>query len=534
MFLFGLLITRRNFIGLTEDKIKDLTSAYVNTYNGQTKYESDKINGYRVTLIDSSGRVFYDSEIIDLESMDNHLDREEIKKALNGNPKVITRKSGTLNLSYLYYAEKVDCGETYVIIRLSMRETAMHSYLTNTIPVSILIMCVAVVCTSVCSILIADELLKPLSKIKVGLQSVGKGNFKRISTDAEDEDVNKILLGINDVAEKLEKSILDTKTEKEKLDYVINNVTDGIVVITPQKEIFLSNASGENIFNARDCVGKSVEYLIKDQKIISSIYDCIDRKSNCIFQKEISNEWYLCSIKRVESGMVIFVLTNVTASKNSERTRLEFFANASHELKTPLTTIKGFNELISMQTDNEKIVNYSSKIEKETTRMLSLIEDMLNLSKLENSKLQKEDATLIDLKEISKEVISNLSVLSAEKRVNIFVEGDLVLRGYHEHFYELIKNLVENGIKYNNSNGTVKISLAHNKIIVADNGIGIDANHQNRIFERFYRVDKSRSREKGGTGLGLSIVKHVVDLYNGKIILNSKPNEGTTIIIEFN
>ena len=215
--------------------------------------------------------------------------------------------------------------------------------------------------------------------------------------------------------------------------------------------------------------------------------------------------------------------------------RLEFFANASHELKTPLTTIKGFNDMISLKTNDETLKGYSQKIDKETERMLSLIDDMLNLSKLENLSAPREysDVNIID---IAEEVAENLKPLAEKKNVSVTVSGELTLRGEREHFYELVKNLAENAVRYNKNGGYAKIELSSEDgktIAVSDNGIGIDDEHQGRIFERFYRVDKSRSRATGGTGLGLSIVKHVCELYDAEISLKSRLGFGTTVTVRF-
>ena len=229
----------------------------------------------------------------------------------------------------------------------------------------------------------------------------------------------------------------------------------------------------------------------------------------------------------------MIVLTDVTATKESEKMRLEFFANASHELKTPLTSIKGFNEMISLNTQDSAIASYSAKIGKETDRMLALLSDMLNISKLENSTAAELHPVDVDIREVAEEAADDLKMQTESKKITLKVSGNGIVRAEREHIYELVKNLAENGLRYNNEGGSVEISVQTRsdggvRLTVRDNGIGVDPENQSRIFERFYRVDKSRSRATGGTGLGLSIVKHICDIYGASIALTSKIGVGTT------
>jgi two-component system phosphate regulon sensor histidine kinase PhoR len=220
--------------------------------------------------------------------------------------------------------------------------------------------------------------------------------------------------------------------------------------------------------------------------------------------------------------------------ENAKR-REEFFANASHELKTPLTAIKGFGELTAISNKNEKIKKYIDGISRETDRMLSLIGDMLKLSELENTKATSP--VLISLAKVIGEVREVLSAAISEKSINFELSGEAAIIAEPKHIYELTKNLVENAVRYNNPNGSVTVKIEKDgknaKLTVSDNGIGISPPEQTRIFERFYRVEKSRSQRGGGTGLGLSIVKHICDLYSWKLSLKSKLGIGTEISVAF-
>ena len=233
--------------------------------------------------------------------------------------------------------------------------------------------------------------------------------------------------------------------------------------------------------------------------------------------------------------MAVFVLSDITAERRSAELRSEFFANASHELKTPLTAIKGFNEIIGIRSEDEKIRELSGRIGKEADRMISLIGDMLELSMLESGvELRPEP---LDVRAVAEDVCGTLQGLAAEKQVTLTATGCGVVSAEREHLVELIKNLAENSVRYNHPGGWVKIEIRPEAdgvtVSVRDDGIGIAEEDQARIFERFYRVGKSRSRETGGTGLGLAIVKHICSLYGVGLVLNSKLGVGTEITVHF-
>jgi two-component system phosphate regulon sensor histidine kinase PhoR len=282
-------------------------------------------------------------------------------------------------------------------------------------------------------------------------------------------------------------------------------------------------------------IGKKANVLTGDQVFLDAINQCVKESENSIFEYATEPFIYLTAVRKVENRLTIVVLSDITATKNAEKNRSDFFANASHELKTPLTSVKGFNELIMLKSKDEEIKGFATHIEKESMRMLALIDDMLNLSKLENKKELKP--VHVDLKEVTDDVFGTLSQFASEKNVMISVHGDGTVYAEREHIFEVIKNLVENGIRYNNDGGKVDVRISTKKdktiLKVEDNGIGIDESNQTRIFERFYRVDKSRSRETAGTGLGLSIVKHAAELYNANVRLQSKIGVGTSVRVVF-
>ena len=540
-FLLGILVTRSNAFDYAEEKIKQVTEIYANTYTDDPSFVK-KVQDVRVTVVAKNGEVLADSDVASDVGVENHFNREEIVAAREGKEKIVTRKSATTGADMMYYAKKVILSENnaddYVFVRVAIPVNSVNSYVLKTIPLSLAIAFFAICCSVTASVFIGSGIGKPLEKVKDALSDIERGVYTEIPPTTDDQEVNAILAGINEVGERLEKNIAGYKGEKEKLDYILNNVSDGIVVIDEDSSILLANGNARNIFKVRDCEGKNVHALAADQKFFDGIAECSARLSGGVFEDFLDGKWYLCSVRCTETKLTMIVLTDVTATKESEKMRLEFFANASHELKTPLTSIKGFNEMISLNTQDSAIASYSAKIGKETDRMLALLSDMLNISKLENSTAAELHPVDVDIREVAEEAADDLKMQAERKKITLKVSGNGIVRAEREHIYELVKNLAENGLRYNNEGGSVEISVQTRsdggvRLTVRDNGIGVDPENQSRIFERFYRVDKSRSRATGGTGLGLSIVKHICDIYGASIALTSKIGVGTTIRIDF-
>lgn len=536
MFALGITVTKSDYNDITSDRIKELTSVYVKTYEGQEDFVSGAPKDVRVTVIAGDGKVLADSEATGLEQAENHLDREEIKAARNGNPKTVVRYSVTLGKEMMYYAETKTIGDSTYYIRVAIPVESVNSYVNKSVPLTLSIMFFAAFLSCAAGIICTSGLLKPLQTIKNGLAEIERGEYKQIPPTTGDAELNKILCDINDVSEKLKDSIKEARGERERLDYIFNNVSDGIAVINSDLTVSAANRSLKTIFGVKDASGKDINVLTADEKFISAVSETAKDKKDRLFTLSFGEKWFLVSVRSTEKDTIIAVLTEVTAEKQSEKVRLEFFANASHELKTPLTAIKGFNEMIALGVKDEKIKDYSSRIEKETDRMLVLIGDMLKLSKLENLRAPDKSEE-ISLKNVAEEVIQSLKPIAEERGVSLCASGDISLKGEREHFYELIKNLAENAVRYNKQGGHAEIKLfergGKKYVEVSDDGIGIDEEHQSRIFERFYRVDKSRSRATGGTGLGLAIVKHIGELYGAEISLKSRIGFGTTFTVAF-
>ena len=531
VFVSGISINKNSHYEEAEKEIIKLTEIYAANYDD--KITENVPDGIRVTVIDDTFKVIADSED-DSVVGSFHTNREEIDKALSGTPEVIKRYSSSLKKDLVYYALKVNTGTSYVFVRVAIPVESVNEYTTKTVPIMILVLAAALVISFAASIFATNELIKPIKSIKYGLISVNEGNFEKINADSYDKEVNDVISEINGIGEKLQSSIKKESDDRNKLDYILNNVSDGIIVLSEDKTINLINNVAKEIFGISAAEGKNYSVLTENAAFNDSVSEFLKDGKNGCFQTEIDGKYYMVSLKNLEKGFKIVVLSDVTAMKNGEVMRSEFFANASHELKTPLTAIKGFNEIISLKTKEEETKELSAKIDGQITRLINLINDMLKLSELEAEKEPVKEK--VDLVKVAAEVKDNLSALSEKKDITVTVEGEGTVE--MEHAEELVKNLMENAVRYNNNGGYVKATVKNyggNVVFtVEDNGIGIEEKDLNRIFERFYRVNKSRSRETGGTGLGLSIVKHVCSLYSADLEVKSGLGAGTTIKVIFN
>lgn len=538
LFLSGISITKSIYKKQAEERIIDVANIYAENYTSSDKVVKNVPKDYRVTVVDKSGKVLSDSETADVSNMENHIDREEIVAALHGKPVAVTRRSDTTNKDMVYSAVKVDLSaDDYVFVRVSTPVDSVNLYATSTILPNFYVLIAAIIAAVILSVVLTKSLVKPMAEIKNSLIALNNGTFTPSTPSEKDPEINKILSEINDIGEKLSDTITTVSEDNKKLDYILNNVSDGIVVITANGNIEVMNDNAKLVFDVKnDAISSNYTVLSANEKFISAVSDAVNERINKVFEfTTAAHDVYLTSIRCLDGGMTIIVLSDITAVKHGEEIRSEFFANASHELKTPLTAIKGFNDVIGMKSKDDDIRTLSSKIDKEVNRVVSLIDDMLNLSKLETTKTPIVEK--VDLVAVAYDAEESISALARAKNVNIEISGEGVVEMEKDHAYELVKNLMENAVRYNEDGGHVFVSVDEKAdkvtLKVKDDGIGIDEENQSRIFERFYRVNKSRSRETGGTGLGLSIVKHVAELYDAKLTLSSTLGAGTEITVSF-
>jgi len=494
-------------------------------------------NDIRITIVASDGTVLADSRRIDPTTTETHLNRPEIQAAAAGTPTPYTRRSDSLGIDFMYYAVKVNSGSSYVFVRVAMPIANIDSYLSQSLPLLIFVFCVVVIVCSVFYQIMIQRITKPFESVEVNLRLLSRGDYTPRHIIGSYDEIDQITQSIDDVAETLKNNINDLRDEKDKLDYIINNIGDGLFVVDENMNVVLINSAAINIFNAApDVIGKNLNYLTYDGVITEAVGTCVRQEKNTMLENMQSGRIFFIAVNQLPNTKLTMVaLSDVTEMRENAKHREEFFTNASHELKTPLTAIKGFNELTANNNNDESLRKYIDGIARETDRMLSLIGDMLKLSELENSQIVIPEP--VSLAKVIGEVQEALSTAIVEKDIIIETVGDAVIPAEPGHLYELVKNIVENAIRYNNQGGRVSITVESNNnntwLFVFDDGIGISPEEQTRIFERFYRVEKSRSQRSGGTGLGLSIIKHICVLYDWKLSLKSKLGVGTEVTVEF-
>lgn len=532
IFFSGLSVARDERFDEAKKEIVDVANIYAANYN--ENIIENVPSHIRLTIVDATGVAIKDSQSPDAIGV-QHLDREEIQNALKGTPAVVTRYSDTLKKNMAYYAVKVNVDDSYVFVRAAIAVESVQGYIQKSIVVMVCVLIAVLVLSYLASVAVSNGILKPLKDVKNNLEAVKNDSYVPSIPSSSDKEINAILAEINDVSEKLHDSMRRESNDKQKLDYILDNISDGIVVLDKGGDIVSINKNACAVFGIKDAVGKNYTVLTADRGFSAHVANCLENGTSCDFEYASDGKFYMVSARTLENETGVLVLSDITAIKTSEKTRSEFFANASHELKTPLTAIKGFNDIIGLQTIESETKALSEKIDREVSRIIALLKDMLDLSELESQKdVNPEDVSLAKIAESVKE---SLAPVAKEKNVEISIDGDAIVKMEKEHAIELVKNLVENGVKYNRSGGSVKVTISsdasHTTLTVADDGIGIEEKHQQRIFERFYRVNKSRSRETGGTGLGLAIVKHICTLYNADLSLTSKLGVGTTVTVAF-
>ena len=494
---------------------------------GTEYFENFDSSIFRFTLVSSDGSVLYDSQAKAGE-MENHLEREEISEALKDGSGSSARYSSTLTERTFYEATRLENGN---VLRISVSQITVGALILGMLPAICAIILISVVVALIMSHKMATAIVKPLNKLDLE-------NPTEIETY---EELTPILTKINKQHKQITRQMQDLRRMSDEFEQITNSMNEGLVLLDDKGTTLSINAAAKTLFGVdSDVVGRNFLTVDRSADMRHAIEKALKGKHG-EFREERNGNEYQFVVNRTESegktvGVVILCF-DVTETAFAERNRKEFTANVSHELKTPLQSIIGSAELLEnglvKPEDTERFVG---NIKKEASRLVALINDIIRLSQLDED---SEPATeSVDLYELSKEVIEVLSVSAAKRQVNLELKGEsCIIKGIRRYLYEIIYNLCDNAIRYNKENGKVIIDLSQkdgNTVLsVTDTGIGIPVEHQSRIFERFYRVDKSHSKETGGTGLGLSIVKHAVAYHGGKIKLDSTVNVGTTITVCF-
>jgi len=514
-----------HFTGVQVEQLKDeLSLAVTGTEQyGNAFLENVEADRFRVTWIDADGTVLFDTRV-DENTMENHADREEIREAFETGSGSAVRNSSTLTEQTYYEARRLTDG---TVLRISANQASAWALMMDLLWPIILIAVFAIGLSALLARRMAKNIVEPLNKL----------NLEQPLSNDTYEELSPLLRRINQQHLQINAQMRKLQRKTDEFIQITSHMQEGLVVLDTEPHIRSINTAALRIFQTEEtCVGSSFFQINRSNALRQALNDALDHGHGSTVL-ELDGRIYRFDMSGIQSdgnllGAVILVV-DVTESQNAERMRREFSANVSHELKTPLQGIIGSAELLeSGLARPEDQPRFIGNIRKEASRLVNLIEDIIHLSQLdEGVALPVEN---VDLLVLAEEVKTILLPSAEEKNVNISISGEgFSVVGVRRMLQEIIYNLCDNAIKYNVPGGIVTIHAENNRLVVSDTGIGIPVEHKDRIFERFYRVDKSRSKASGGTGLGLSIVKHAAAYHKAEISLESMPGKGTIITIQF-
>ena len=514
---------------MQESQLKDELSlaASATEQLGQSYLSQLDSDRYRLTWVDADGMVIFDTHA-DSATMDNHENREEIKEALLTGTGSSVRQSSTLTEQTIYEAVRLTDGS---VLRISVSRATAFVLVIGMFQPILMVLFFAAGLSAWLARRMAKRVVEPLNNL----------NLDQPMENEAYEELSPLLHRIHTQHIEIEQQMQELQHKRDEFDQITDNMKEALVLLDHSGRILSINPAAKNLYEiASVTIGEDFLTLERKQFMREALEQA-KVQGHAEFRAQKNGRDYQFDVNRIDSdgntrGMVILAY-DITEQVNAEKHRQAFTANVSHELKTPLQAIIGSAELMEngiVKTDD--LPRFVGHIRKEASRLLYLIDDIIRLSQLdEGAEMDQED---VPLKQLAEDVCETLTDAAKLKDVTLEVTGeDVVMHGVRRLLYEILYNLCDNAIKYNRAGGSVMVSVSQktNEICVSvkDTGIGIPPEHQDKIFERFYRVDKSHSKQSGGTGLGLSIVKHAVQYHHGKIVLESRINEGTTVAILF-
>ena len=517
------------FGGVEENQLRDeLSLAAAAVEDGGTDYLSQlTADRYRLTWIAADGSVLYDTKT-DAESLENHASRTEVSQALTTGTGESTRYSSTLMEKTMYYAQRLDDG---TVLRISISRATVGMIAVGMIQPLLIVLIVALILSGLLARRLSRRIVDPLNSLDLE---------HPLDNDAYEE-LSPLLKRIHRQHVEIQTQLRELREKTDEFTQITGSMREGLVLLDEHGGILSINAAAQTLFGAdAQCVGRDFLTIERSHEISAAI-QAAAADGHSEVRAERAGRVYQFDISRITSdgkflGTVILAF-DITEQEFAERNRREFTANVSHELKTPLQGIIGSAELIENgMVKPDDLPRFVGHIHAEAARLVTLIDDIIRLSQLDEGDAMPTEP--VNLLAVSQEAAENLHDAAAARDVTVSVTGQpAVLPGVRRLIYEIVYNLCDNAIKYNRDGGRVDVTVAADadgsSITVADTGIGIAPEHQGRVFERFYRVDKSHSKASGGTGLGLSIVKHAVQYHHGRIELESTPGTGTTIRVVF-
>ena len=513
------------FGGVEENQLRDeLSLASAAVEDGGTDYLARlTADRYRLTWIAADGSVIYDTKT-DAESLENHASRAEVSQALTTGTGESTRYSSTLMEKTMYYAQRLDDG---TVLRISISRATVGMIAVGMIQPLLIVLIVALILSGLLARRLSRRIVDPLNSLDLE---------HPLDNDAYEE-LSPLLKRIHRQHVEIQTQLRELREKTDEFTQITGSMREGLVLLDEHGSILSINAAAQALFGAdAQCMGKDFLTIERSHEISAAIQAAVTDGHSEV-RAERAGRVYQFDISRITSdgkflGTVILAF-DITEQEFAEQNRREFTANVSHELKTPLQGIIGSAELIENgMVKPDDLPRFVGHIHAEAARLVTLIDDIIRLSQLDEGDAMPTEP--VDLLAVSQEAAENLHDAAAARDVTLSVTGrPVVMPGVRRLIYEIVYNLCDNAIKYNVNGGRVDIAVASgtdgSSITVADTGIGIAPEHQSRVFERFYRVDKSHSKASGGTGLGLSIVKHAVQYHHGRIELESTPGTGTTI-----
>lgn len=525
--IMGVLYGYSNDIQVMQLK-DELHIAAVGTEDGGIEFlkqlDSER---FRVTWIGADGEVFFDSHA-DEEEMENHADRKEIRAALQYGVGSAIRQSDTLLEQRIYEAKRLNDGS---VLRISTSQQTMMVLLVGMLQPLCIVILISIILSAVLANRISRKITEPLDCIDLE---------NPLSNDTYEE-LSPLLNRIHQQHRQIDSQMHKYQRKSDELEQIISNMQEGLVLLDKNRCILIINPAARELFAEDDkCVGNPFYTVDRRQDMADAVAAAFQEGRSELRSRRNGRE-YQFLLNRIESGDkiigLVILAVDITDTYNAEKNRREFSANVTHELKTPLQAIIGSAELLEnglVKPDDQK--RFVGHIRKEASRLVNLIEDVIRLSRLdEGMELPKES---VDLLSIAEEVKASLDPLAQQQNITISVSGEhCKIQAVPGLIREIAQNLCSNAVKYNVPGGSVEMIVSYEKgratLTVKDTGIGIQKEYQSRVFERFFRVDKSHSKQSGGTGLGLSIVKHAVQYHHAQIELQSTPGEGTTITVMF-
>ena len=517
------------FGGVEENQLRnELSLAAAAVEDGGTDYLSRlTADRCRLTWIAADGSVLYDTTT-DAESLENHASRAEVSQALITGTGESTRYSSTLMEKTMYYAQRLADG---TVLRISISRATVGMIAVGMIQPLLIVLIVALILSGLLARRLSRRIVDPLNSLDLE---------HPLDNDAYEE-LSPLLKRIHRQHVEIQTQLRELREKTDEFTQITGSMREGLVLLDEHGSILSINAAAQALFGAdAQCVGRDFLTIERSHEISAAIQAAV-ADGHSEVRAERAGRVYQFDISRITSdgkflGTVILAF-DITEQEFAERNRREFTANVSHELKTPLQGIIGSAELIENgMVKPDDLPRFVGHIHAEAARLVTLIDDIIRLSQLDEGDAMPTEP--VDLLAVSQEAAENLQDAAAVRGVTVGVTGQpAVLPGVRRLIYEIVYNLCDNAIKYNRDGGRVDVTVAADadgsSITVADTGIGIAPEHQGRVFERFYRVDKSHSKASGGTGLGLSIVKHAVQYHHGRIELESTPGTGTTIRVVF-